>query len=154
MALILHAALQDIPEIVECMEQMHSESPVHSRYPFKADDVHYVLTKVLMEKDPARQFLKIAVDPSSREVVGVVGAEVIDDIWSMAKVTGAHLMYVKPGAPRETGLDLIGHYLDWARKNADRIETQINAGIDDERVGQLMEAYGLAPRGRIYGQEF
>lgn len=148
---IRDAQLPDIPALIACMKAMHAESKVFSKYEFLDDHADHILRTILTDK-PATFFLKIAVDGD--KVVGFIGAEVVDDLWTRSTFTSDHGLYVLPDYRGRLGLKLWSEYLDWAKANADRVAVQVNAGIDDERGGKFMEASGLEPRGLLYGMEF
>jgi GNAT superfamily N-acetyltransferase len=154
MVRIYDATPLDVPAIVECMRAMHAESVTHSKYPFDEEEVSFILTSVLERREPSRQFLKVAKDDETKQLVGVLGAEVVDDMWTRSTVTSAHLIYVRPAYRGRVGHDLLNTYLHWAKRNADRIELQVTAGINNERAGGLIEAHGLQNRGAVYGMEF
>lgn len=149
--------VRDIPLVVDIMAAMHAESTVYRKFDFDRDEVAEILEAVLGAGTTQRVFRQAAFVHGPGEQVtigGMILAEVVDDVWTSARITSDHGVYVRPEhRGGRMAMILMDQYITWARQNADIVRVAVVAGINDEQAGKFMEHAGLQRRGAFYGME-
>jgi RimJ/RimL family protein N-acetyltransferase len=145
------AVLADVDQIIVMMRAMHAESGTHRGFPFSESDARFILTKVLTDTAP-NVFFKVAMDGDV--LAGGFFGEVIDDLWTSAKVAFDHGFYVYPDYRKGAiALVLIRKFLAWAQQRANLIRISVNAGIENEVAERFVGLCGLERRGALFGLE-
>lgn len=149
------ATYQDIPALIAMLREMLAASKYAGRGEIaeKAAD-NLLTTAIASQNHRGPQGSHVVIAEHNGEPVGfMVG--VLDRVYSVGnKLTANDLfLYVRPGAPPRTVIDLLDSYLEWASGIRAVIEIMLSysdALPGAERIAPLYERMGFKESGRMY----
>lgn len=140
---------REVPRLMELADGMHSEG-VYADYPLNRERTFHNLRRAI--NHPHSCCLGAY---SDEQLVGALIGEVTTDAWCDVAVAVDHVFYVDPEYRRGTlGVRLLKTFEAWAADNgADVIRPIVYAGINNGKVGKLLQAMRYEDAGGIYYKE-
>lgn len=139
----------DMPGLIELAREMH-QAGVYAAYPVDEARVAYILAALI----DAPSAFAMGYERDG-QLVGAFVGEVLQDLWVDVMVGVDHAFYVR-AADRgsRAGVVLLRAFEKWAtEKGADVLRPVVYAGVDNDRVGDMLGRMGYKTAGTIHKKE-
>jgi GNAT superfamily N-acetyltransferase len=142
-------SIHDIPAMMPLAHEMHRNG-VYAGYELDEGQTEHILQALIEHPDV---FTMGAF--KGDELIGAMLGEIVRDLWVKVTIAIDHIFYIgEEHRGSADGVKLIRLFEQWAlQKGADVVRPVVYAGIDNEKVGTMIERMGYAVAGGVYKKE-